>query len=154
MIRIIEYTSGKRLEEKVVGYFRSISSTVPVKQGNEAVISDSGKAVMQLEYHIPPTVTGLCRWLCILPDTWQSYCDAGLHPEFQTATRWAAMMLEDYLVTQLLERSKGPEGVRQLLKDYESEEEPMQAPAQQPPCDLSRKRKLLQPILGTIDDCE
>ena len=153
MIRTVEYTSAKKLEEKVAGYFRAISTTVEVRQNNEPVISDAGRPVTRLEYHLPPTVTGLCRWLGILPQTWRDYCDEGLHPAFKTATRWAAMMMEDYLVTELLLRSKGPEGVKQLLKDYEpQQEEAPAAPGQEAQLDLTGKRDLLRQLLAGDGD--
>lgn len=101
----------KSLEAAVCGYFDDISYDVELCGADRLpIMSNGGKPIMQTLYAVPPTVAGLCRSLGINRVTWERYCDAELHPEYEEITGYASTRFEQYLNEQLLTREK-PQGV-------------------------------------------
>lgn len=123
--------SPKALREAVDRYFASISRTAPVTEEvptgeldshghklceTQPVMNDMGEIMMHREYHIPPTVSGLCEYLGIHRSTWARYCDPELHPEFCDTTTRARGRMRAYLEEQLLTRKD----VRGIIFDLQN----------------------------------
>ncbi len=62
------------------------------------VRAENGKNAVTVEYTEPPSITGLCLFLCISPQTWAHYCkdDAFLEPTTRARER-----VQEYLISQL-----------------------------------------------------
>ncbi len=107
-----KYKSKKALSDAVERYFRSISRTIPARDGYGSIIrNDDGEEIRVLEYIRPPSISSLCLYLGIDRSTWQNYCDGELHPEFQSVTALTRARIEAYLEEQLLTREKGVQGI-------------------------------------------
>lgn len=107
-----KYKSKKALSDAVERYFRSISRTIPARDGYGGIIrNDDGEEIRVLEYIRPPSISSLCLYLGIDRSTWQNYCDSELHPEFQSITALTRARIEAYLEEQLLTREKGVQGI-------------------------------------------
>lgn len=107
-----KYGSKKALSEAIERYFRSISRTVPAKDGlGRAIRNDDGEEIKLTEYVVPPSISSLCLYLGIDRSTWQNYCDPQQHPEFSGITETTRARIEAYLEEQLLTREKGLQGI-------------------------------------------
>lgn len=111
------YRSGKKLEEAVERYFRSISRTVPAVERRESgekdsdgkkiflefpILNDDGEEIRYREYVIPPTVWGLCDHLGITRETWESWSDAEKFPQYHGAVQRARTLLQEWSQRSLL----------------------------------------------------
>ena len=100
----------------VVKYFASISRIVPVvdmvpsgevdKYGHpvlvpETVFNALGEPMKRTEFLTPPTVLGLCLFLNIHRDTWNSYCS---QPEYSDTTTYVRGRMQCWREEQLLTR--------------------------------------------------
>lgn len=107
-----KYSSKKALSEAIERYFRSISRTVPAKDGlGRAILNDDGEEIKLTEYIVPPSISSMCLYLGIDRSTWQNYCDPQQHPEFSSITETTRARIEAYLEEQLLTREKGLQGI-------------------------------------------
>jgi len=107
-----KYGSKKALSEAIERYFRSISRTVPAKDGlGRAILNDDGEEIKLTEYIVPPSISSMCLYLGIDRSTWQNYCDPQQHPEFSGITETTRARIEAYLEEQLLTREKGLQGI-------------------------------------------
>jgi hypothetical protein len=165
-IRFKKYRSGRALGAALESYFQSISRVVPVMEETRSTDAATGKAVVRLEpvynsrgeqitrldYPVPPSVPGICRALNILRPQWQAYCDGSLHPETAKAAQWAMLMIEDYLVTELLSRSKGADGLKVVLQEVlagrEHRESEQGGPASPAAVDMGEKLRLLRELFA------
>lgn len=132
MGRYRKYKSDKALREMVEAYFASISRTRVVTEmintnckdawghwiyEQKEVKNDLGEAVTIREYPVPPTRTGLCRYLGISLQTWDNYCDNERNPQFKETTAWAKERFLDYLEQEMLTRpGKDIKGVSAALQ--------------------------------------
>lgn len=106
-----------RLRKAVERYFDSISRhvaiTEPVATGrrdekghmiyeDRRVTNDAGDEIERLEYLVPPTVGGLCRFLEISRDTWAEYQK---NEEFAEACKGAKDRMLAWNEEQLMSRS-------------------------------------------------
>lgn len=126
------YRDGKALERAVEGYFAAISRTVDVSERVDSgqrdrdghiiwrevpVKNDAGEIIRQVEYMIPPSVTGLCLHLGISRQTWCNYAgDAQYAPVVERARA----VIQEYLERELLARRKGLQGVIFALQNQGS----------------------------------
>lgn len=103
---------ARTLEAAIERYFASISRTEKVcDEAGNVLYNDLGEAIVATVYVVPPKVSGLCLYLGIDRSTWANYCDAEQHPELASVVQRAQMQMEDYLVGELLTRTKGVQGV-------------------------------------------
>jgi len=106
-----KYT-GKTLRREVERYFKSISmSHAAMTESGAVIFNDLGDTVQVISYVIPPTVSGLCRYLGIDRHTWVNYQDEKQYPELQPAVQMARDRMEEYLEIELLTREKNVRGV-------------------------------------------
>ena len=182
MGRYRKYKSDKELRRAVEGYFASISRTRPVTEmvntqrkdswGHwifepQEVKNDLGETVKIREYPVPPTITGLCRYLGISMRTWQNYSDHEENPQFTDTTEWAKEQIRDYLEQELLTRpGKNIKGISAALqyqfglsekKTVELGPRAAQAAAQGARIPLSEREALLKEIareFGGADGAE
>ena len=148
MIELKTYRSAKKLEAAVVGYFRAISRSEVVREDGKPVLNGQGDAVLRLRYIVPPTVPGLCKHIGVLPRTFESF-KTSPDPLIRRTAEWALLMIEDWFVTELIERSKGIDGIKLLYTDRtpggEAETEEVSGP------DLAAKRQLLKEIFSEAE---
>lgn len=96
-----KYTPGA-LKKAVEKYFKSISREVPVTERKATGKKDAyghdvftdvpvrnglGEEMFRTEYLVPPTVLGLCLYLGIHRDTWNSYCNNPAYSDTTTHAR-------------------------------------------------------------------
>lgn len=113
-----KYTA-RQLREAVDGYFTSISRwkilTEPVptgetdRRGNpvmtqQPILSDEGEEMRIRDYAIPPTLTGLCRHLGIVSQTWSAWSDSSRYPEYADIVAQTRDRLRQWNEEQLLSR--------------------------------------------------
>jgi len=113
-----KYTK-KALNEAVQAYFESISRTVTATEryetgnkdsdghaiwGTQDICNDAGEPIRYKEYVLPPTVGGLCSYLVISRETWDSYCDPKRNPQFLDTTTRARGRMFNYCENELLTR--------------------------------------------------
>lgn len=107
-----EYKTAAALRRAVDKYFRSISATVELKDGNgDPVLNMDGKPVVKTVYFVTPTEPALCIYLGITTRTWRNYANHQLRPEFEEITEETKTRFMAYLVEQSLIREKGVQGV-------------------------------------------
>lgn len=126
MARPRKYKTGKQLERAIDAYFASISRTVVLKESvptgrytekgrpimeQVPMLNDAGEEITRLEYVVPPSMGDLCLWLGISRETWNTYCDPNMHPEFLDTTTRARARVEAYLEQQLVTREKSVQGI-------------------------------------------
>lgn len=109
-----KYKTEAALRKAAERYLSSISKTVATGEMNE-----DGEELFVTQYIRPPTVSGLCKALCIDRSTWNNYCDPEEHPEFKDVTQAIRGELEVYLEEQLLTRDKVQGIIFNLQNNYE-----------------------------------
>jgi len=97
-------------------YFASISRTVAATemadtgardaQGHVVlmpvkILNHAGEEILKEEFAIPPTISGLCRYLNIARQTWDNYC---ADPEYDDTTVRVKERLREWNEEQLLTR--------------------------------------------------
>ena len=107
----------KKMQTEINRYFSSISRTVTAKEAVDLgkrddkghvvwdyieIKNDAGELIRHTEYVIPPTVSGLCRYLKIHRSTWSVY---RADPEYAAVTERAVLRIREYLEEQLLSRT-------------------------------------------------
>ena len=110
-----EYTPQK-LGKAVRRYFDSISREITVTEmlptderddkghviyEQVPVENSLGEPMKTIQFLIPPTVGGLCAYLGIHRDTWNSYCNS---EEFSDTTTYARGRMHAYLEQEMLTR--------------------------------------------------
>lgn len=108
--------SPRELDRGIDDYFRSISRMVTVTEMIDSgevdryghpvlqpvtVKNQLGQEVKRLEYLIPPTIGGLCEYLCISASTWNSYSKSARYAESVKRARGAVYA---YLQAETLTR--------------------------------------------------
>ena len=153
------YRSGVQLQEAIEGYFRSISRTVTATERRETkdedgkklveelpVLNDDGREIRYREYVIPPTVWGLCDYLDITRETWESYCNFEEYPQFHAATERAAALLQDWSQRALLTR-KDVRGLIFILQNaLDGAAGRSGEPQPEEELSLSRRRSILEEL--------
>ncbi len=119
MGRTKKYGTGQALRRAVEGYFASISRVKPVMEACNTGEKDQwghfilewrpvknarGEDMTDIEFVIPPTVGGLCRYLGISRDTWSQYCSRERNPQFSETTEWAREQLLAWREKELMTR--------------------------------------------------
>ena len=107
----------KSMRAEINRYFNSITRTVTAKEAVDngqrdkyghiiyeyvEIKNDDGDPIRHEEYVIPPTVSGLCRYLKIGRSTWPAYCK---DPDYAEVTEHALLRIRQYLEEQLLSRT-------------------------------------------------
>ena len=113
MARRKKYTP-EAFSRAVEKYFKSISYETTAKIGGEEIISRDKKPIREVVFVTPPTLSGLCRELCISRDTFSEYA---ANEEYQDSCRYAREIVEAELERELLTRTKGIEGVKFNLQN-------------------------------------
>ncbi|MGM9601407.1 MAG: terminase small subunit [Faecousia sp.] len=118
----------RALKKAVAMYFASISRNVAVTERKPTGAKDSyghevfedvpvknglGEEMFRTEYLVPPTVLGLCLYLGIHRDTWNSYCR---NPEYSDTTTHARGRMQCWREEELHTRKE----VRGLIWDLEN----------------------------------
>ena len=116
-----KYKTNKALSREIDKYFDSISKTEELsevyvtgkdKKGKDilarrAVLNDNGEPIKNTRWLSPPTITGMCLFLGISRQTFDTYCKEA---EFLDTTTRARTRIENYLEQQLY-RDKGVNGI-------------------------------------------
>lgn len=110
-----EYTP-EELAKAVAKYFASITRRVPVTEEvatdkrdayghvvyeKQPVCNALGKELYREEFLVPPTVLGMCLYLDIHRDTWNSYCK---DPEYSDTATYVRGRMQCWREEQLLTR--------------------------------------------------
>lgn len=121
-----KYDTAKKLARAIEDYFASISRTVTVTElvptgeytqkgmpvmAPQKVTNDNGDEIRRVEFCSPPSITDLCLHLGITRETWRTYCDPDIHPEFSDTTTRTRARIEAYLERELLTREKSVQGI-------------------------------------------
>ena len=114
MARRKKYTPAA-FSRAVDKYFNSISYDVTEKYDNgEEILNREGNRIETVQFAVPPTLSGLCRELCISRDTFASYA---ADDEYSDTCSYAREVVEAYLECELLTRTKGIEGIKFNLQN-------------------------------------
>ena len=111
-----KYSTARALERKIEEYFRTISRTVTVQErvgtgrmdshGHEIfvfkpILNDAGEEIKRLDFVVPPTITGLCRYLGMTRESWSEY---GRREGYADVCAAAKDVMRQYNEEELLRR--------------------------------------------------
>ena len=168
MGRTKKYNTDLALRRAVENYFDSISRVKPVMESYNTGEKDQwghfipewrpvknarGEDMTELEFVVPPTVGGLCRYLGISRDTWSQYCSRERNPQFAGTTEWAREQLLAWREKELMTRpGKDLTGVMfDLQMNYGMSEKASPASAAQDDDPITRSLKEAADALRKTD---
>lgn len=176
MGRYRTYRADKELRRMVEVYFRSISREKLVMEAYNTgqkdgwghfilkwrpIVDLNGVYIREVEYVLPPTVGGLCRFLGISRSTWAEYCK---EPKFRETTEWAREQMLAWREEQLLRRpGKMLKGLtldlqanygyaRRLAVGKDGQEDEARGPGPAERMTTAEKMALLREMAGAIGD--